>query len=56
MSGLVKSLDTFNGVKKTNGSANAAGADPGGMTNNEKAAIGGLLRADAERGAAVHVS
>lgn len=35
--------------------ANPANADPGGMTNDEKQAVGGLLRKDEARGAAVHV-
>lgn len=35
---------------------NAAMADPGGMTNDEKDAVGGMLRTDEARGAAVHVS
>jgi len=40
-----------------NGSSNgnAAAADPGGMTNEEKQSVGGLLRTDEARGAAVHV-
>jgi hypothetical protein len=38
-----------------NGSSNASNADPGGMTNGEKDAVGGLLRTDEARGAAVHV-
>jgi hypothetical protein len=39
-----------------NGNNNAASADPGGMTNDEKLAVGGILRTDEARGAAVHVS
>ena len=38
------------------GNGNAAAADPGGMTNEEKQSVGGLLRRDEARGAAVHVS
>lgn len=30
-------------------------ADPGGMTNDEKVAVGGLLQRDEGKGAAVHV-
>lgn len=37
------------------GSNNASAADPGGMTNEEKQSVGGLLRKDEARGAAVHV-
>lgn len=46
---------TPNGKGGSNGDANAANADPGGMTNDEKQAVGGLLRRDEDRGAAVHV-
>lgn len=38
-----------------NGNAHPANADPAGMTNDEKQAVGGLLRQDEARGAAVHV-
>ena len=53
MSGIVKSMDFTK--YKLNGKANPAAADPGGMTNDEKSAVGGLLRNDAAKGAAVHV-
>ena len=35
--------------------ANANNADPGGMTNDEKQAVGGLVNRDESKGAAVHV-
>jgi hypothetical protein len=35
--------------------ANPANADPAGMTNDEKQAVGGMLRKDEARGAPVHV-
>ena len=40
----------------SNGNSNAALADPGGMTNEEKQSVGGLLSRDEARGAAVHVT
>ena len=40
----------------SNGNNNAALADPGGMTNEEKQSVGGLLRRDEAKGAAVHAS
>jgi hypothetical protein len=45
-----------NGASIGNGNGDAAAADPGGMTNEEKQSVGGLLRRDEARGAAVHVS
>lgn len=45
-------LQNGNGVS-ANG--NATSADPGGMTNDEKVAVGGLLNRDESKGAAVHV-
>jgi len=47
---------TANDYALPNGGGNAALADPGGMTNEEKQSVGGLLRRDEARGAAVHVS
>ena len=40
----------------SNGNNNAALANPGGMTNEEKQSVGGLLRRDEAKGAAVHAS
>lgn len=42
-----------NGV---NANGNPTSADPGGMTNDEKVAVGGLLNRDESKGAAVHVN
>lgn len=36
--------------------ANPALADPGGMTQDEKSLVSGLLKRDEAKGAAVHVS
>jgi hypothetical protein len=36
--------------------ANPNNADPGGMTNQEKQAVGSVLQRDINKGAAVHVS
>lgn len=44
-----------NGKGGTDANGNAANADPGGMTNEEKQAVGGLLHRDEDMGAAVHV-
>jgi hypothetical protein len=38
-----------------NGTTSAADAGAGGMTNNEKAAVSGLLARDENKGAAIHV-
>jgi len=48
---------TANDFALPNGSnANATAADPGGMTNEEKQSVGGLLSRDEAKGAAVHVT
>ena len=38
------------------GNSNPVNAVSGGLTNDEKAAVGGLLDRDENKGAAVHVS
>jgi hypothetical protein len=48
---------TANDFALPNGSTgDATAADPGGMTNEEKQSVGGLLSRDEARGAAVHVT
>jgi hypothetical protein len=54
----VTAIDHAVGNGGTNGdgqNANPANADPGGMTNDEKQAVGGMLRRDEAKGAHVHV-
>jgi hypothetical protein len=48
---------TANDFALPNGSnGNPTAADPGGMTNEEKQSVGGLLSRDEAKGAAVHVT
>ena len=49
----VKAVD--HALPDGNGSANPAAADPGGMTNDEKRAVSGVIAQDEQKGASVHV-
>jgi hypothetical protein len=44
-----------NGKGGVDANGDGTNADPGGMTNDEKQAVGGLLQRDEGKGAAVHV-